>query len=76
MAEVLIRNLDPGVVERLKERARRSGRSVQAELQMIVERAVLTDAVEGRELAARIRRKLAGGKHSDSAALIAADRRR
>lgn len=76
MAEVLIRNLDPGVVERLKERARRSGRSVQAELQMIVERAVLTDAVEGRELAARIRRKLAGRKHSDSAALIAADRRR
>jgi len=76
MAEVLIRNLEERVVERLKSRAARNGRSLQAELQSIVERAAVTDIVESRELAARIRRKLAGRKHSDSATLVASDRRR
>lgn len=76
MARVLIRDLDERTVERLKTRAERNGRSLQAELQLIVERAAATDIVESREVAARIRRKLAGRKHSDSAVLIADDRRR
>jgi plasmid stability protein len=76
MAKVLIRDLDERVVDRLKKRATRNGRSLQAELQMIVERAAAIDIVESREVAARIRRKLADRKHSDSAALLADDRRR
>jgi plasmid stability protein len=76
MAKVLIRDLDERVVDRLKKRATRNGRSLQAELQMIVERAAATDIVESRDVAARIRRKLADRKHSDSAALLADDRRR
>jgi len=76
MARVLIRDLDERTVERLKKRASRNGRSLQAELQMIVERAAAVDIVESREVAARIRRKLSGRKHSDSAALLADDRRR
>jgi plasmid stability protein len=76
MAKVLIRDLDERVVDRLKKRAARNGRSLQAELQMIVERAAATDIVESREVAARIRRKLADRKHSDSATLLADDRRR
>jgi len=76
MARVLIRDLDERTVERLKKRASQNGRSLQAELQMIVERAAAVDIVESREVAARIRRKLAGRKHSDSAALLADDRRR
>jgi plasmid stability protein len=76
MARVLIRDLDDRVVEKLKARASRNGRSLQAELQMIVERAAATDVIDGRGIAARIRRRLSDRKHSDSAALIAADRRR
>jgi plasmid stability protein len=76
MASVLIRNLDEGTVRRLKERAARNHRSLQAELQTILERAAMVDVAEGRALASRIRRKLSGRKHSDSTALVAGDRRR
>lgn len=76
MAKVLIRDLDERVVDRLKKRATRNGRSLQAELQRVVERAAATDIAESRDVAARIRRKLADRKHSDSAALLAEDRRR
>jgi plasmid stability protein len=76
MARVLIRDLDERTVDRLKARALRNRRSLQAELQMIVERAAAIDVVESRGVAARIRRKLSERKHSDSAALLADDRRR
>jgi antitoxin FitA len=76
MAKVLIRNLNEQTVETLKQRAARNGRSLQAELHQIVERAAATDAIDGRALAARIRRKLSGRMHSDSTALIAEDRQR
>jgi plasmid stability protein len=76
MARVLIRDLDERVVSRLKARAARNNRSLQAELQMIVERAAATDVMESRAVAARIRRKLSGRPHSDSTLLIADDRRR
>ena len=76
MADVLIRNIDERIVARLKKRAARNERSLQAELQKIIERAAMTEIVEGRALAARIRKKLADRKHSDSTASIADDRRR
>lgn len=76
MARVLIRDLEERTVKRLKARAERNGRSLQAELLLIIERAADADIVESRIVAARIRRKLGGRKHSDSAALIGEDRRR
>lgn len=76
MAEVLIRNLDERTVTRLKQRAARNERSLQAELQTIIERAAMVDVVDGSALAARIRRKLSDRKHTDSTTLIASDRRR
>jgi plasmid stability protein len=76
MARVLIRNLDDRAVEKLKARALRNGRSLQAELQFIVERAATIDMIDSRGVAARIRQMLSDRKHSDSAALIADDRRR
>lgn len=76
MAEVLIRNLDERTVTRLKQRAARNARSLQAELQTIIERAAMVEVVESRTVAARIRRKLSDRKHTDSTALIADDRRR
>lgn len=76
MAKVLIRNLDERIVGRLKKRALRNDRSLQAELQTIIERAAWSDVIEARRLAARIRRNLSDRKHSDSTALVAEDRRR
>jgi len=76
MAQVLIRNLDDETVDRLKARAARNDRSLQAELQVILERAAETDVIGARAVAARIRQQLRDRKHSDSAALIAEDRRR
>lgn len=76
MAQVLVRNLDPAVVERLKSRALRHGRSLQAEVKRVLEQAVGVGVEDARALAARIRRRLAGRRHSDSAALVAEDRRR
>lgn len=75
MAQVLIRGLDSGVVERLRARARRRGRSLEAELRGILESAA-TDFAEARTLAAKLRGRLAGRRHSDSAALLAEDRGR
>ncbi len=76
MAQVLVRNLDPAVVERLKSRALRHGRSLQAEVKRVLEQAAGAGVEDARALAARIRRRLAGRRHSDSAALVAEDRRR
>lgn len=76
MAQVLIRDLDSDVVARLKARAHRSRRSLQAEVKGILEQAARVDSVAARALAARIRRKLQGRVHTDSAEMIAADRAR
>ena len=76
MAQVLIRELDDEVVTRLKERARRNGRSLEAELRGILEQAAPRNFEDVRSLAARLRRRLAGRTHSDSAASIAEDRAR
>ena len=76
MAQVLIRDLDPKLVDRLKERARAHGRSLEAELRGILEAAAEMALVDPRVLAARIRRRLSGRAHSDSAALVSEDRRR
>jgi plasmid stability protein len=37
-AQVIVRNLDPGVVDALKARARANGRSLEAELRILLER--------------------------------------
>jgi len=74
MAQVLVRDLRPAVVARLKARAQRRGRSLQTELKDILEQASRQSALDARMLAARIRRQLAGRKHTDSAELLAEDR--
>ena len=77
MPEVLVRNLDPEVIERLKARAYRSGRSLQAELKTILERSVQEPSMdEFRKAALTIQKKLARRRHSDSADLIREDRER
>ena len=76
MATVLIRNLEERIVDRLKRRAARNGRSLQSELRAILESASMVDVVDASALAARIRHKLSDRKHSESAALLAKDRKR
>ncbi len=76
MAQVLVRDLDKVVIDRLKARAQRHGRSLQVELKGILEQAASTDAASARKIAARLRHKLSGRSHSDSAVLLSQDRSR
>jgi len=77
MAQILVRNLDEGVVERLKNRAKREGRSLQAEVKIILEQAAKVDMETARRLADDFReRVLKGRRFSDSARLIREDRER
>lgn len=75
MAQLLVREIDPTVVERLKARAKNHGRSLEAELREILERASRTDMIKAHRLADRIRRKLSDREHTDSVELLAEDRR-
>ena len=76
MSDLLVRDLDPGVVERLKQRADRHGRSLQGEAKAILEAAATFSMDETRQAAARWRESLAGTMKTDSADLVAQDRKR
>lgn len=76
MADVLIHDVEEQMLEKLRARAARNGRSLEAELHSIIERAAATDVIEARALAAKIRQELSGRSHSDSTELIAEDRGR
>ena len=77
MAEVLVRDLDTLVVEKLKARAAANGRSLQAELKAILEeQARQVTKAEARALAARIRRRIGARPQTDSGILQAEDRER
>lgn len=76
MPDMLIRDVDKQVLERLRARAKRHGRSLQAELLQILQQAGQSEDKTPAQLAAEIRRRLAGTPQSDSTKLIARDRRR
>jgi plasmid stability protein len=76
MAQVVIRNIDDDAIRELKARARRKGVSLERELRTILTEAVRLDRASFRRRASEFRRKLTGRKHSDSTALIRADRGR
>lgn len=75
MPNVLVRDLSHKALARLKARAGARGLPLQAELKGILEHAAKAGP-DIATLAARIRRRLGGRRHSDSARLIAADRTR
>ena len=77
MAQVLVRDLDPAIVEKLKARAADHGRSLQAELKAILEaQASQVTRAEARTLAARIRQRISSRLQTDSGVLQAEDRER
>jgi len=75
MADILIRGLDVKLVQRLKPRARRHGRSLQSEAKLILERSAEYSIPEALAAAKRLRQGL-GRRFSDSAAIIREDRDR
>lgn len=76
MAQILVRGLEQTIVDRLKKRAKRDGRSLQSEVKLILEQAAQIDMDSALKLAESIRRKFKGRKFSDSSGLIREDRDR
>ncbi len=76
MAQLLIRDVDPAVIERLEARAKARGHPLEAEVRLILQQAVAEEQEEIRERIERIRAFFAGRTFSDSAELIREDRER
>jgi antitoxin FitA len=77
MAQILVRDLDPAVVERLKQQAKRNHRSLQAEVRAILEGAAHERSKAETLARADVIRALLGHRQfSDSADLIREDRER
>jgi antitoxin FitA len=75
MGSILVRDLDQNTIDRLKERARLNGRSLQQEVKGLVERAAETlTMLEARRVSEQWRHQLGGRRFSDSAQLIREDR--
>ncbi len=76
MSELRVRNLEDWVVEAFRSRARRNGRSMEAELRDVLKREAMRPkqemAAELRALQEQLRAKY--GTFSDSAELIREDR--
>ncbi len=72
MAQVLIRDLPDEVVERLKEKARLHGRSLEAHLRVVLEEASRSGREDFTAFANAMRDKYADRPQSDSAELIRA----
>ncbi len=76
MAQVLVRELEPAVIERLKERAHRNGRSLEAELRLVLQQAAGDSTAQIQAEVARVRALFAGRTFFDSAKLFREDRER
>jgi len=76
MPDVLVRNVDEKVIEKLKNKAARNGRSLQREVQIILSEAIRPESLSDAEVAKKIKDSLRGRQHSDSAELLREDRNR
>jgi len=74
MANVLVRDLDAEVLKRLKAAAKAHGRSLQAEIHDVLERASTRNLAETRRLSAQWLKRLRSSSHSDSAVMVREDR--
>ena len=77
MPSVLVRDVETVVLEKLKSRAAKSGRSLQSEMQIILINAVnRAEPLSELETARKIRESLRIKNQSDSAELLREDRER
>ena len=74
MAQLLVRNVPPDVVEALKRRAASHGRSAEAEHRIILEEALRPGRAEFWERAAALRAETRGRKLTNSTEIIRQDR--
>ncbi len=70
MPDVLVRDLDPEVLSRLRLAAKSHGRSLQGEIHDVLQRASVHSLAETRKLSRRWLRELEGAAQSDSTKLI------
>jgi antitoxin FitA len=76
MAQIIVRNLDDAIVERLKARARTNERSLEAEVRLILEQTARVDMAQARQIVMERRKKLQGKEFVESLELIHEDRDR
>jgi hypothetical protein len=76
MSQILLRGLDEKTVAKLKERAKRNGRSLEGEARNILETAAGASLLETRDILRKWQKALAGRPFIDSTKLIREDRRR
>jgi plasmid stability protein len=74
MANVLVRDLDDDVLKQLKAAAKAHGRSLQAEIHDVLQRASTRNLAETRRLSAQWLKRLRISSQSDSAVTIREDR--
>ncbi len=76
MGQVIVRNLDDGVIAALKAKAKIHGRSLEQELRALLSTAATPSAQERVALADRIRAMTPKGRQTNSTRLIREDRDR
>jgi len=76
MPDMLVRDVESGVIEKLRKSAVKNGRSLQSEVRIIISDYVNDRPLSDAEVARKIKKALSGKKHSDSAELLRKDRSR
>lgn len=76
MAQLLIRDLEPEIIKRLKLRAKQHNRSLQGELKYIVEAATKMSMKEVMQVSKKWKKRLANQSFTDSAVQLREDRNR
>lgn len=76
MPQVLVREVDPTILAKLKARARQNGRSLEAELRLILQQAAGENPASILPDIERVRALFAGRSFSDSTELLREDRER
>lgn len=74
MPDILLRNVDPIILKRLKSSAKRHQRSLQAEIHEILDRASARSLAETRRLSAKWLKRLQHSRQPDSTKLVREDR--
>jgi antitoxin FitA len=80
VAQLILNDFDPNILEKLKVRASNHQRSLEEELKVILQEAIDSEQIAKvnafREQAAQMRQALSGRVHTDSAELVREDRDR
>jgi len=74
MAQLTVHNLGSKTLQRLKARARRHGRSLEAEVRLVLEQTAGTEAADVARLLAGWDRRLGGRRFTDSESVAYEDR--